>query len=137
MLKALIVEDNIAFQRTIQDLLMSKLPAMCLIEAGNGMDALRKIEAHRPDLVFVDVKLPGQNGFELIRRIKTRYPKTIIITLADYDFPEYREAARLSGAAYFLVKGSIKANEILALAESVYCEVGSGCEFSESLDVKQ
>ena len=137
MVKALIVEGNIRFQRTIQDILMSKLPAMCLIEAGDGMDALKKVEAHRPDLVFIDVKLPGQNGFELTRKIKPRYPKIIIIILADYDFPEYREAARVSGADYFLVKGSIKTTEIVSLAESLFSGVGAGCKLPETLDVKE
>jgi len=135
MIEMLIVGENVIFRQAIKDLLASKFPSMCLVEAENAEEALRKIDANCPDLILMDVKLPGQNGLELTRGIKIRYPQVVIIILADYDLPEYREAATEHGADYFLAKGSTKAKEILVLAESISSGVGSGCELPEIIDI--
>jgi DNA-binding NarL/FixJ family response regulator len=92
-------------------------------EAENGEEALAKIETSFPHLVFMDIKLPGQNGLEVTREIKARYSEIKVIILTSYDLPEYREAATNYGADYFLSKGSSSREEILALVESVLAEV--------------
>jgi DNA-binding NarL/FixJ family response regulator len=70
----------------------------------------------------MDIKLPGENGLELTRKIKADYPETIIIILTSHDLPEYREAATRSKANYFLSKGSIATDEIFKLVESILLE---------------
>jgi DNA-binding NarL/FixJ family response regulator len=92
-------------------------------EAENGEEALAKIETNSPHLVFMDIKLPGQNGLEVTREIKARYSEIKVIILTSYDLPEYREAAENYGADYFLSKGSSSREEILALVESILAEV--------------
>jgi len=88
-------------------------------ESAGGKEILQKIDLRRPDLIFMDIKLPGESGLELTRKIKTDHPTIIIIILTSYDLPEYREAAREHGADYFLSKGSSTGEEILALVESI------------------
>jgi DNA-binding NarL/FixJ family response regulator len=68
----------------------------------------------------MDIKLPGENGLELTRRIKARYPEIRVIMLTSYDFPEYREAAGRCGAYGFLSKGSSTAEEIQDLVEGLW-----------------
>jgi len=67
----------------------------------------------------MDIRLPGQSGLEVTRRIKALYPDVHVIMLTSYDFPEYREAARASGACGFLSKGSSTAEEIQNLVEGL------------------
>ena len=50
----------------------------------------------------MDIRLPGENGLELTKRIKMNYPDIIMVILTNYDLPEYREAARESMADYFV-----------------------------------
>jgi DNA-binding NarL/FixJ family response regulator len=92
---------------------------MDILEAGNGEEALKKIKAHPPDLIFMDIELPGEKGLELTKKIKAAYPDIIIIILTSYDLPEYREAASKYGANYFLSKGSTTKENILTLVKSI------------------
>src|SRR4051794_8573150 len=54
-------------------------------EAGNGVEALRAIEQLQPDLVFLDVQMPGLTGFEVARRIMDQGPSVHIIFVTAYD----------------------------------------------------
>ena len=92
---------------------------MEIIEAEDGDVAMQKIDAQPPDLIFMDIKLPGENGLELTGKIKTKYPNVIVIILTSYDTPEYREAAVQAKANHFLSKGSSSKESILSLVESV------------------
>jgi YesN/AraC family two-component response regulator len=95
---------------------------MTFEEARDGSEALKKVSAFDPDLIFMDIKLPGQSGLELTKRIRHTNAEVKIIILTSYDLPEYREAARVGGANHFVSKGSCKAEEILALVETIISE---------------
>jgi DNA-binding NarL/FixJ family response regulator len=71
----------------------------------------------------MDIKLPGENGLEVTRKMKARYSNIIVIILTSYDLPEYREAAGQFGADYFLSKGSSSREEIMTLVDSIYSEL--------------
>ena len=88
-------------------------------EAENGVDAAAHILSRIPDLIFMDINLPGENGLELTKKIKARYPRIIVVILTNYDLPEYRERAELCQADYFLSKGDTSRENILALAETL------------------
>ena len=119
MFKTLIVEDSIFFRQLLRETLHSVIPKIDIFEASDGKEALQKIEALHPDLVFMDIKLPGENGLELTKRIKTGFPDVTVIILSGYDFPEYREAAYRFKADHFLSKGSSTKESILALVNSL------------------
>lgn len=119
MISALLVEDNAVFRRTTRNMLMGSFPSMRVVEASNADEALRIISRNCPELILMDIRLPGKNGLELTREIKSLYPKTSVVILTSYDFPEYREAADECGADGFLVKGTTKTNEILTSIESL------------------
>ena len=91
---------------------------MEVLEAGDGEGAMQQISVHLPDLIFMDIKLPGENGLELTAKIKAQYPRVVVVVLTSYDTPEYREAATKAKADYFLAKGSSSREGILALVES-------------------
>lgn len=118
MFNTLLVEDNVDFRQSFKEILYTRFPFMVVGEAANGKDALNKVDAWHPRLIFMDIKLPGENGLELIKRIKKIYPHTIIVMLTSYDLPEYRHASQLFGANYYLTKDS-SAEEIFNLVEDI------------------
>ena len=120
--RILIVEDNPTFRQTLRRLLDTRFPFLTCEEAGEGKEALTKVNEFFPELIFMDIKLPGESGLELTKKIKSFYPEIIIIVLTNYDLPEYRDAAMRNGADYFLSKGSSNTREILCLVESVVCK---------------
>ena len=122
--KTLIVEDNVSFRQTLLEILAARFPFMSIEEAGDGDEALEKIDLSAPDLIFMDIKLPGENGLQLTRRIKAKYSEVVVVVLTSYDFPEYREAAFRFGANHFMVKGQSTNEEILALVESILEDSG-------------
>ena len=99
---------------------------MILEEAGDGKTALQKIEEELPDLIFMDIKLPGENGLQLTEHIKKKHPQVTVVILTSYDWPEYREAAFKFGANYFIMKGSSTNREIVELIESIFAQLGFG-----------
>lgn len=119
MPKVLIVEDSAFYRQLLKEALLSRFPLMELFEAADGEAALRKIETFLPELVFMDIKLPGESGLELTKKIKTQYPNMTIIILTAYDIPEYREAAVQAKANYFLSKGVASKENILTLVNSI------------------
>ncbi len=106
MVRAILVEDNDDFRQCVKKILSSRYPSMQLIEAGDGTEALSKIDLLSPDLILMDIRLPGENGLELTRMIKARHPNVIVVILSNHDLTEYRETAYQNGASYYLSKDS-------------------------------
>ena len=79
----------------------------------------------------MDIRLPGEIGLELTRRIKGLLPATSIAILTTYDFPEYRDAAYQKGADSFLVKGRIAMHELAKLLESVLTRKSANADIND------
>ena len=118
-LRALIVEDNAFFREVLKEKLQTASSSMAIDEAAEGSEALQKVEALRPELVFMDIRLPGENGLQLTAKIKARCPDITVIILTSYDTQEYREAAIQAKANYFLSKGTTSRESILTLVKSI------------------
>ena len=122
MARALLVEDNETFRLSLREALISRFPSLEIAEAGDGNEAMEKVRTSPPDLIFMDIKLPGENGLVLTKRIKALFPKIVVIVLTSYDLPEYREAAFQYNANYFFTKAS-PTDEIVGAVESVLREL--------------
>ena len=127
MFKTLIVEDNAAFRQSLKELLHTRFPSMVVEEAEDGEEALQKIDANVPHIIFMDIKLPGENGLRITEKLKTKYPEAIVIILTYYDLPEHREAAFQCGANHFLSKGT-SSQEVADLVQSIISEKGLGSD---------
>ena len=92
---------------------------MAVDDVGSGEEALERMESLRPDLMFVDIRLPGQNGLELTRQIRKGDTEVTIVILTNYDLPEFREAAYRYGVNYFFSKSASTMEEIVAAVEAI------------------
>ena len=125
MLKTLIVEDNERFRQSLKELLVSRFPSISVEEAEDGEDGLRKVDTLAPDLIFMDIKLPGENGLAVTKKVKTKYPGIIVVILTYCDSPEHRQAADQCGADYFLPKGT-STEEVVEIVRSILSDKGDG-----------
>jgi DNA-binding NarL/FixJ family response regulator len=119
MFKTLLIEDNSAFRSIFRERLCFQFPFMKVSEASDGSSALRNIEADPPDLIFMDIDLPDEDGLVLTKKIKEERPDVTILILTSYDSPEYRRTAAEYRADDFLVKDSISTTEIVASVLSI------------------
>jgi CheY-like chemotaxis protein len=122
MFRILIVEDNNTYRQSLVTALSTEFPSAKVEEAANGDEALEKVGSFQPDLIFMDIKLPGDNGLELTKKIKEIHSGITVIILTSYDLPEYRQAAEAYGADHFISKGSSTRDEILALVRTTKTE---------------
>jgi DNA-binding NarL/FixJ family response regulator len=118
MSRVLLVEDNRTFREAFRNNLAAHFPRLIIDEAADGGEALEKIRENSPDLIFLDMRLPGKNGLQLTQEIKGAYPKIAIALLTGYDIPEYREAALQKGADWYFVKESLNWQEVETLVNS-------------------
>jgi DNA-binding NarL/FixJ family response regulator len=118
MCKTLIVEDNSTFRGMLREILHARFPTMEIAGEPDGSELFTKLDAFHPNIVFIDTRLPGENGLELTQKIKMNYPGIIVVILTSYDLPEYRQAALRSKADHFVTKDSPTQN-FLALVESL------------------
>lgn len=132
MFTTMLVEDSTSLRQLVKNNLKDQFPSMDIIEAADGVEAFRKIDSHPPNLILMDITLPGENGLELTRKIKAAYPAVIIIILTSHDSPEYREAAIRYKANYFLSKGSIATDEIIKLVKSILLGKGFSADGSDN-----
>ena len=124
MLKTLIVDDSTTFRKTFKEALCERFPFMLIEEAPDATDALQKIKTFLPDVIFMDIRLPGESGLELTKKIKASHPEIVVIILTAYDLREYRKAAYDSGADAFIPKNSLNLADIAALIKSVFSDDG-------------
>jgi len=116
--RAMIFEGNSTFQEIPKNIFHSRFPSLELLAVADGIRAMEKVEGFLPDLILIDIKLPGDNALDLTRRIKTSHPEFPVIFLCSYDLPEYREMASRQGADYFMVKDS-PVGDYISMIESI------------------
>lgn len=122
--KTLIVDDSPIFRKLFTMTLRIRFPTIVIEEAADGKEALRKVETLSPNLIFMDMQMPDENGLELTRKIKTNYPEIFVIMLTGCDLPDYREAAYRNGANYFVVKDAFAIEQIEKLVKSILSDLG-------------
>jgi two-component system response regulator NreC len=91
-------------------------------EAGDGREAVERIETLLPDVVVMDIAMPGLNGLEATRRIRKRLPRTKVLVLSQYDDQDYVYELLKAGASGYVLKASAatdlrKALEAIARGE--------------------
>jgi DNA-binding NarL/FixJ family response regulator len=106
MITVLLVDDQSLLRAGFRVLLDGEDDIRVVGEAGDGAAALERIEALMPDIVLMDIRMPGMDGIEATRRITRdqRFARTRVIVLTTFDLDEYVFEALRQGASGFLLK---------------------------------
>ncbi len=101
-MKVLIVDNSELMRRMIKSFISDLVQET--FECSDGSEALAAYTHHRPDLVLMDLKMLGMDGFEATRQIKAAYPEARIVIVSQYDDASLREAASKAGAEGYVSK---------------------------------
>jgi len=118
VIRVLIVDDHQLVRSGLRLLLESEDDMTVEDEAGNAEDAVRLARLHKPDVVLLDVVMPGGSGLDAAPDIKEAAPKTRILVLSMQDDPSYVRQAFSAGASGYLLKEAAD-NELVAAVREV------------------
>jgi two-component system response regulator NreC len=114
-LKVLLVEDHVIVRQGVSALLDEEPDIAIVGEASDGSQALALVQKLRPDIVLMDLSLPGLGGVEATRQIRELYPGVRVLVLSMYDSEEYVFRALRAGASGYVLKQSTSTELVLAL----------------------
>jgi two-component system response regulator DesR len=107
VIETLIVDDNISHRWQVRELLNKEPDIDVVGEAGNGQEAIRKVRQLGPDVVLMDIRMPGMSGIDATARLKCSMPDVEIVVVTSFDRRDFRERAAASGAGGYVVKSSM------------------------------
>ena len=113
MTTVLIADDQPMQRFGFRMLLESQDDMQVVGEAANGAEAVRMVEQHRPDVVLMDIRMPGLDGIEATRRIVAAGDRTRVLIVTTFDLDAYAYDGLRAGASGFLVKDA-QPEELLA-----------------------
>lgn len=114
----LLVDDQALLRMGFRLVLEGEADLEVVGEAADGRSAIDQVVALRPDVVLMDVRMPGMNGIDATERIVAEHPGTRVLILTTFDLDEYAFAALRVGASGFLLKDA-KPTELVAAIRSV------------------
>ncbi len=124
-----VVEDDIRLQEHLIKMLGVPEDITCLCAVSSAEEALEKIPAYHPDVVLMDVNLPGISGIDCIRDLKKKQPRLEVVMLTAYDVDDNIFRALKEGASGYLLKSSTP-DDIYNAIRDVY---SGGAPFSSHI----
>lgn len=118
MIRLMIVDDHELLRLGLRQIFSEYHDVEVVAEAGDGETAIRLCREVHPDVVILDVSLPGLSGFELTRRLKTNKPLLTILALSVHDSSPFPERMMEAGASGYLTKGC-SVSELLQAVRTV------------------
>ena len=125
-IKVSIVEDNRGTRESLKELLGRSHGLRCVGVHPNGEVALEKIPQENPDVVLMDINLPGMSGIECVTRLKDKMPKMQVLMLTTYEESDLIFDSLRGGASGYLLK-NMPPQELLQAVEQVH---GGGAPMS-------
>lgn len=117
MISIVLADDHKIVRRGIKALLEAEPDFRITGEASNGLEAVKQIEDLRPDVLVVDISMPGLNGIDVIKQVRKRSPKTSIIVLSMHSAEVYVVQALEAGAMGYVLKESGPEQLVSAIRE--------------------
>jgi DNA-binding NarL/FixJ family response regulator len=116
--RVFLVDDQVLMRQGLRTLLELDERVEVVSEAADGVEALERIPALRPDVALVDVSMPGMDGFELVRRLAEEYPRVAAVILTDFDDDEYVLTGLRAGAKGYLLKDTPSEDLVAAIEKA-------------------
>jgi DNA-binding NarL/FixJ family response regulator len=117
-IRILLVDDEPLLRLGFR-LVLESQPDMSVVgEAGEGASALRQVAEHDPDVVLMDVRMPGVDGIDATRRIVREHGRSRVLILTTFDLDEYAFAGLKAGASGFLLK-NVPPEDLLSAIRAV------------------
>lgn len=125
MVRVVIADDHPVFRFGLRTLLKADPDMEVVGEATNGEEAIAQASQFTPDVILMDLNMPGMNGIEAIRRILTTHPHIYILVLTMFDDDDSVFAAMRSGARGYLLKGAegretLQAIRVVSTGEAIF-----------------
>ena len=117
-MKVLVVDDNEDARFLLRKRLDQKRQFQIVGEASDGAEALARIEELDPDIVIMDVQMPGMDGIEATRLIRERFPRTSVLAYSAFGEEQHVTAMREAGAVGYVLKDAPEEELILRLEDS-------------------
>lgn len=118
-IRVLVVDDHTLIRQGIVGLLESQPDIDVVGQAGNGREAVASAEAIGPDVVLMDIAMPGINGLTATREMKERRPDVRVLILTIHDREDYLFQALRAGASGYVLKGA-DVQDLLAAVRTAY-----------------
>jgi DNA-binding NarL/FixJ family response regulator len=118
-IRVMLVDDHPAFRKGMAALITSEPGLEVVAQTGDGSEALELYRAKKPDVVLMDLRLPGMGGVEAILAIRKEFPEARVIVLTTFDTDEDIYRAMQSGAKSFLLKDTPE-DELAATIRAVH-----------------
>ncbi len=118
MIKVLIVDDHTIFREGIKKVLSATPDVEVADEAGDGRDALALMIGRSYDVVLLDLALPGMQGLDVLRAIKTGKPQLPVLVLSIYPEEQYAARVLKEGASGYLTKESVPSDLVKAIRKA-------------------
>jgi len=118
-IRILLADDHIILRHGTRQLLEHESDMVVVGEASDGAESVELVSKLKPDIVIIDVAMPGMNGIEATKKIKEILPGTKILVLTGYDYDEYIFSLLEIGAAGYLLK-DVSGDELVGAVRAVY-----------------
>lgn len=119
MTTIILADDHQVLREALRLLLDNQPDLEVIAETGNGLDALHLTETRKPDVLIVDLMMPGLSGLEVARRTKRLSPATKVIVLSMHDAESYVVESLAAGVTGYVLKQSSSQELVLAIREAL------------------
>src|SRR5215510_10814503 len=118
MTTIVLADDHHIVRQGLRALLEVESDLKVVGEAGDGLEAVRNVEALNPGVLVLDLMMPGLNGLDVLKQIKKRSPSTMIVILSMYANEAYVLEALTNGASAYVLKDSTSSDLVRAVNEA-------------------
>jgi len=115
MIRVLICDDQVVVREGLRAILSTAREIEVVGEAGDGADAVDQVRALQPDVVLMDLKMPGMNGVQATRQVRDQFPEVRVLVLTTYDADEWVFDAIRSGASGYMLKDTSREALVAAI----------------------
>jgi two-component system response regulator DevR len=118
-IRLLIVDDHAVVRLGLRTLLADEADISVVGEAGSAEEALVQIESNRPDVVILDIQLPGRSGIEACKDIRSKFPETRVVMLTSHAGGDFLEQSFRAGASGYVLK-QVGNEELIRAVRAAY-----------------